>query len=135
MPKINPFVAQFLAIVAVLVALFGWLRAEMGGLRAGQIELLERVVRLEAGQGELLERVVRLEAGQGELLERVVRLEAGQEQLRAGQTELVERVARVEAGQASTGERMARIEGTVAGALGRPFPSADRPADAPGAGE
>ena len=107
MPKLNPFVAQFLAIVAVLVALFGWLRAEMSELRAGQVELLERVVRLEAGQ----------------------------EQLRAGQTDLVERVARIEAGQASAGERMARIEGTVAGALGRPFPGADHPAEAPTVGE
>ena len=106
MPKLNPFVAQFLAIVAVLVALFGWLRTEMGELRAGQIELLERVVRLETGQGEL-------------------RAEVG---------ELMERVARIEAGQASAGERMARIEGTVAGALGRPFPGADRPAEAPDSG-
>ena len=49
-----------------------------------------------------------------------------------------ERLARLEAGQgalrgdlAATNERMARIEGTVTGALGRPFP--ERMAQAPGA--
>ena len=40
MPKIDPFAARLLAIVAVPVALFGW-------LRAGQVELLERMARLE----------------------------------------------------------------------------------------
>ena len=39
----------------------------------------------------------------------------------------------VDAAQAGVGERMARIEGTVAGALGRPLPGADRFAEAPGA--
>ena len=90
----------------MLVALFGWLRTEVGELRARQVDR------------------------QVELLARVARLEAGQEQRCVGQAELVERVARVEAGQAGAGERMARIDGTVAGALGRPFPGADRFAEA-----
>ena len=60
----------------------------------------------------------------------------------ATQAEHGERLARVEAGivslaggLAATNERMARIEGTVAGALGRPFPErmAEAPAN-PGAG-
>ena len=58
------------------------------------------------------------------------------------QAEQGERLARVETAiaalardLAATNERMARIEGTVAGALGRPFPErmAEAPAD-PGAG-
>lgn len=92
-PRIDPFVGQFLAIVAVMAALFGWLRAAM---LAGQAEL-----RAEMG---------------------VLRTEVG---------ELSERTARIETGQASAVERMARIEGTVAGALGRPFPGANRVAEAP----
>ena len=58
--------------------------------------------------------------------------------MRAAQSEHGERLARLEAGQgvlrgdlAATNERMARIEGTVVGALGRPFP--ERMAQAPGA--
>ena len=62
-------------------------------------------------------------------------VETGFAGLRADIAEVGERVVRVEAGQTMTGERMARIEGTVAGALGRPFPGADRVARAPEASE
>ena len=65
----------------------------------------------------------------------MARLETGLAELRADISEVHDRVVRVEAGQVMTGERMARIEGTVAGALGRPFPGADRVARAPEASE
>ncbi len=121
MPQIGPFVKLFLALLVVLVALFGWQRADMAALetRLGEhfderfTRIDERLDRLETGQSELRERMARLEAGQSELRERMARLEVGQ-------TELRERVARLEVGQTELRERVARIEGTVAGALSRP---------------
>ena len=101
-PGIDPFVGQFLAIVAVMAALLGWLRADMP---AGQAELRTEM------------NVLRTELG-------AVRAEVGG---------LSERTVRIETGQASAAERMARIESTVAGALCRPFPGANRVAEAPAA--
>ena len=42
--------------------------------------------------------------------------------LRSDMNGRMERLARIETMQAEQGERLTRIEGTVVGALGRPFP-------------
>ena len=111
---VNPFVGLFVAIAtlnaAMLIPLFLLLRddiaqvkGEVSDMRAVQFEQGERLARIEATLSEHGERLARLEAGQGAL----------------------------RGDLAATNERMARIEGTVAGALGRPFP--ERMAQAPGA--
>ena len=78
-------------------------KGEVSDMRAVQSEHGERLARIEAAQTEHGERLARPVAGQGAL----------------------------RGDLAATNERMARIEGTVAGALGRPFP--ERMAQAPGA--
>ena len=104
---IDPFVGLFVAIAtlnaAILIPLFLLLRDDIADMRAVQFEQGERLPRIEATLSEHGERLARLEAGQGAL----------------------------RGDLAATNERMARIEGTVAGALGRPFP--ERMAQAPGA--
>ena len=111
---IDPFVGLFVATAtlnaAMLIPLFLLLRddiaqvkGEVSDMRAVQFEQGERLARIEATLSEHGERLARLEAGQGAL----------------------------RGGLAATNERMARIEGTVAGALGRPFP--ERMAQAPDA--
>ena len=105
MPKINPLVGLFLAIATSSAGTFMRLRADIAEVRATQSEHGERLARIGA----------------------VV------ETLAAAQVEHGARLARVEAGLSVANERMARIEGTVAGALGRPFP--ERMAQAPGAGD
>ena len=69
MPKINPWIGQTATIVAVLLALFGWQKADMArletglaGLRADIADLRDRIAGLEAGQQENRERLTRLEA-------------------------------------------------------------------------
>ena len=122
MPKIiNPFVGLFVATAtlnaAMLIPLFLLLRddiaqvkGEVSDMRAVQSEHGERLAHIEAV-------VEATQTEHGERLARLARLEAGQGALRGD--------------LAATNERMARIEGTVAGALGRPFP--ERMAQAPGA--
>ncbi len=86
MPKINPLVTLFLAIAAMNIGLFGWQRADMTALEtriearfnrieAGQVELRERMVRIETRFAGVEERLVRIEAGQAELRERMARIE------------------------------------------------------------
>ena len=115
---VNPFVGLFVAIAtlnaAILIPLFLLLRediaqvqGEVADMRAVQFEQGERLAHIEAV----------VEATRTEHGEQLARLEAGQGALRGD--------------LAATNERMARIEGTVAGALGRPFP--ERMAQAPGA--
>ena len=115
MEKINPFVGLFVAIAALNAGMFVWLRADIAEVRGEIAEV----------RGEI--------AGNSE---RLARLEATVEAVQAVQVEHGERLARIEAGLADlrdglsvTNERMARVEGTVAGALGRPFP--ERMARAP----
>ena len=115
---VNPFVGLFVATAtlnaAILIPMFLLLRddiaqvkGEVAGIRAVQSEHGERLAHIEAV----------VEATRTEHGERLARLEAGQGALRGD--------------LAATNERMARIEGTVVGALGRPFP--ERMAQAPGA--
>ena len=101
MPQIGPFMKLFFALLVVLVALFGWLRADMAALetRIGE-RFDERIVAMET---RFDERFIAMET---RFDERFDRLEAGQSELRERTSELR--------------ERMARLEGTVAGALSRP---------------
>ena len=110
MEKINPFVGLFVAIAALNAGMFVWLRADIAEVR-GEIAAVRGEI---AGNSE---RLARIEAVQAEHGERLARLEAGLADLRDGLS--------------VTNERMARVEGTVAGALGRPFP--ERMARAPDA--
>ena len=65
MPKINPFITLFLAIAAMNIGLFGWQRADMTALEARfaalETRIEERFNRIEAGQVELRERMARIE--------------------------------------------------------------------------
>ena len=97
MPQVGPFMKLFFALLVVLVALFGWLRADMATL---ETRLGERFIAMET---RFDERFVAMET---RFDERFDRLEAGQSELRERTSELR--------------ERMARLEGTVAGALSRP---------------
>ena len=111
---VNPFVGLFVATAtlnaAILIPLFLLLRDDIAQVRGEVADV--RAVQFEHGA-----RLARIEATLSEHGERLARLEAGQGALRGD--------------LAATNERMARIEGTVAGALGRPFP--ERMAQAPGA--
>ena len=116
MPKINPFVglfvSLFVSIATLNIGMFMWLRADIAEVRAAQSDHGERLARIEA----VLEAVQAVLSDHGA---RLTRLEDGQGVLRGD--------------LATTNERVARIEGTVAGALGRPFP--ERLAQAPEAGD
>ena len=119
MPKINPFVglfvSLFVSIATLNIGMFMWLRDDIAVVRADIAE----VRTAQSDHGERLARIEAvLEAVQAVLSEhgaRLTRLEDGQGVLRGD--------------LATTNERVARIEGTVAGALGRPFP--ERLAQAP----
>ena len=114
MEKINPFVGLFVAIAALNAGMFVWLRADIAEVR-GEIAAVRGEI---AGNSERLARLeATVEAVQAEHGERLARIEAGLADLRDGLS--------------VTNERMARVEGTVAGALGRPFP--ERMARAPDA--
>ena len=100
----DPDLAGFIGLAALMVTLVAWLRIDMGG----------RMDRLD-------ERMDRIEAKQSELRER---MDGPDAELRA-------EMHAVRADLSHINERMARTEGTVAGALGRPFPELmTRPADA-----
>ncbi len=107
----DPDLAGFIGLAALMVTLVAWLRIDMNG----------RMDRLEATLAEHGERLARIETAQNELRERMDGLDA----------ELRAELHAARADLSRINERMARTEGTVAGALGRPFPElAMRPADA-----
>ena len=181
----DPDLAGFIGLAALMVTLVAWLRVDMGGrmdrLETAQGERMdrldkrmdrldkrmdrieatlaehgaalsahgamlsahgamlseqgERLTRIEATQAEHGERLTRVEATQAEQGERLIRIEAAQNELRERMDGLdAELRAELHAARADLSrinERMARTEGTVAGALGRPFPELTmRPADA-----
>ena len=160
----DPDLAGFIGLAALMVTLVAWLRVDMGGrmdrldermdrldkrmdrletaqgermdrLEATLAEHGERLARIEAVQTEQGERLTRVEATQAEQGERLIRIEAAQNELRERMDGLdAELRAELHAARADLSrinERMARTEGTVAGALGRPFPELTmRPADA-----
>ena len=135
MEKINPFVGLFVAMATLMTAFFvpvfvllidhgerlAAVEATVDAVQATQAEHGERLARVEAAIAALARNLAAVEAVQAEQGERLARVEAG--------------IASLAGGLAATNERMARIEGTVAGALGRPFPErmAETPAN-PGAG-
>ena len=108
--KIGRDTGHTLALAALIVALFGWLKADIA-------ETNERLAAVEAGQAAL-------EAGQAAL-------EAGQAALEAGQAALEAGLADLRVALAATSERLARLEGAVAVALGRSFPPPPDDAEAP----
>ena len=149
----DPDLAGFIGLAALMVTLVAWLRVDMGGrmdrldermdrIEATLAEHGERLARIEAVQTEQGERLTRVEATlseHGAMLsahgERLIRIEAAQNELRERMDGLdAELRAELHAARADLSrinERMARTEGTVAGALGRPFPELTmRPADA-----
>ena len=102
-----------MVIVDAFAREMGAIREDVREIRAGQIEIRDRLSRVDAGQGVLRDRLARVEAGQGGLRDRLARVEAGQGELR-------DRLARVEAGQAELHagqdelrDRMARVESKV----------------------
>ena len=160
----DPDLAGFIGLAALMVTLAAWLRIDMGGridrletaqgkrmdrldermdrldermdrIEATLAEHGERLARIEAVQTEQGERLTRVEATQAEQGERLIRIEAAQNELRERMDGLdAELRAEMHAARADLSrinERMARTEGTVAGALGRPFPElTTRPAAA-----
>ena len=94
MRNVNPFVGLFVAMATLMAAFFVPVFVLL-------IDHGERLAAIEARMDGFEARMDGFEA-------RMDRLEAGMEDL--------------EAAIAALNERMARIEGTVAGALGRPFP-------------
>ena len=160
----DPDLAGFIGLAALMVTLVAWLRVDMGGridrletaqgkrmdridermdridermdrIEATLSEQGERLARIEAVQTEQGERLTRVEATLAEHGERLIHIEAAQNELRERMDGLdAELRAEMHAARADLSrinERMARTEGTVAGALGRPFPElTTRPADA-----
>ena len=137
MPKINPFVGLFVSLFVPLatlnIGMFMWLRDDIANVETG---LRAEIVLV---RGEIAE----VRDAQSEHGERLARIEAVLEAVQAVLSEHGARLTRLEDGQgvlrgdlATTNERVARIEGTVAGALGRPFPErlAQAPAAEDGAG-
>ena len=68
MPKINTRVGRTVTIVAVIVALFGWRKVDMGRLEAG-------IAQLRADIADLRDGMARPEAGQATTGERMARIE------------------------------------------------------------
>ena len=164
----DPDLAGFIGLAALMMALVAWLRSDMNGrmerLETAQAERFGRVEAVHAEQGERLARIETMQAEQGERLTRIEATQAEHSATLSGHGEVTgivffirfifaehsatlsghgELLARIETAQnelrkrvegmetglhavhgdlAHTNERMARIEGTVAGALGRPFP-------------
>ena len=136
----DPDLAGFIGLAALMVTLVAWLRIDMGGrltrVEATLAEHGERLARIEATQAEHGERLTRVEATQAEQGERLIRIEAAQNELRERMDGLDAELHAARADLSRINERMARTEGTVAGALGRPFPELTmRPADAAAAAE
>ena len=119
MPKINPFVglfvSLFVSIATLNIGMFMWLRDDIAVVRADVAVVRADIAEVRTAQSDHGERLARIEAMLSEHGVRLTRLEDGQGVLRGD--------------LATTNERVARIEGTVAGALGRPFP--ERLAQAP----
>ena len=101
MRSVNPFVGLFVAMATLMAAFFVPVFVLL-------IDHGERLAAIEARMDGFEARMDGFEA-------RMDRLEARMDRIEARMDDL-------EAAIAALNERMARIEGTVAGALGRPFP-------------
>ena len=135
MKNINPFVGLFVAIATLMTAFFVpvFVLLVDHGERLAAVEATVDAV--QATQAEHGERMARVEIAIAALARDLAAVEAAVEAMQADINEMQGAVAALAGDLTATNERMARIEGTVAGALGRPFPErmAEAPAN-PGAG-
>ena len=123
MRNVNPFVGLFVAMATLMAAFFVPVFVLLidHGERLAAVEATVAAMRVEHGERmtEYGARLARVEA----------RFEARMDALEARMDDLEAAIAALARDVAATNERMARIEGTVAGALGRPFP--ERMAEGP----
>ena len=142
MKRINPFVGLFVAMATLMTAFFVPVFVLLidHGERLAAVEAAVDAV--QATQAEHGERLARVEVAIAALARDLAAVKATIEAMQADIDEMQAAIAAMQAAiaalagdLAATNERMARIEGTVAGALGRPFPErmAETPAN-PGAG-
>ena len=130
MPNINPFVGLFVAIATLMTAFFVPVFVILidHGERLAAVEAT--VDAIQAGQADHGERLARVEVAMAAVEATVDAMQADIDAMQADIDGLKADIAALAGDLAATNERMARIEGTVAGALGRPFP--ERMAEAPG---
>ena len=128
MKNINPFVGLFVAIATLMTAFFVPVFVLLidHGERLAAVEATVDAIQTEHG-----ERLARVEVAIAALARDLAAVEATIEAMQADIDEIQADIAALSGDLAATNERMARIEGTVAGALGRPFPErmAEAPAD------
>ena len=134
MPNINPFVGLFVAIATLMTAFFvpvfvilidhgERLSAVEATVDAIQTDHGERLARVEVAIAAVARDMAAVEATVDAMQADIDAMQADIDGLKAD-------IAALAGDLSATNERMARIEGTVAGALGRPFP--ERMAEAPG---
>ena len=130
MPNINPFVGLFVAIATLMTAFFVPVFVILidHGERLAAVEAT--VDAIQAGQADHGERLARVEVAMAAVEATVDAMQADIDAMQADIDGLKADIAALAGDLSATNERMARIEGTVAGALGRPFP--ERMAEAPG---
>ena len=139
MKRINPFVGLFVAMATLMTAFFVpvFILLIDHGERLAAVEATVDAVQADIDdmRAEHGERLARVEAAIAALARDLAAVEATVEAMQADIDDMQAAIAALSGDLAATNERMARIEGTVAGALGRPFPErmAEAPAD-PGAG-
>ena len=130
MPNINPFVGLFVAIATLMTAFFVPVFVILidHGERLSAVEAT--VDAIQAGQADHGERLARVEVAIAAVARDLAAVEATVDAMQDDIDGLKADIAALAGDLTATNERMARIEGTVAGALGRPFP--ERMAEAPG---
>ena len=139
MKQINPFVGLFVAMATLMTAFFVPVFVLLidHGERLAAVEATVDAVQADIDdmRAEHGERLARVEAAIAALARDLAAVEATVEAMQADIDDMQAAIAALSGDLAATNERMARIEGTVAGALGRPFPErmAEAPAD-PGVG-
>ena len=133
MKQINPFVGLFVAMATLMTAFFVPVFVLLidHGERLAAVEATVDAVQsdIDDMRAEHGERLARVEAAIAALARDLAAVEATVEAMQADIDDMQAAIAALSGDLAATNERMARIEGTVAGALGRPFP--ERMAEAP----
>ena len=128
MKQINPFVGLFVAMATLMTAFFVPVFVLL-------IDHGERLAAVETAVEAMQADIDEMQAAIAALARDLAAVEATVEAMQADIDDMQAAIAALSGDLAATNERMARIEGTVAGALGRPFPErmAEAPAD-PGVG-
>ena len=133
MKQINPFVGLFVAMATLMTAFFVPVFVLLidHGERLAAVEATVDAVQsdIDDMRAEHGERLARVEAAIAALARDLAAVEATVEAMQVDIDDMQAAIAALSGDLAATNERMARIEGTVAGALGRPFP--ERMAEAP----